>query len=180
MNETHTDKILGARRLSNYFWLITLFLSGLGFFLAGLSSYFKINLLIVTDPTKIEFIPQGIVMTFYGTLGLGFSCFLAAIVFWNIGGGYNKYDQENQKIEIVRMGFPGKNRVINIGCNWSDVDAVEMEVEEGLNPKRELYLCLKDQRKLPLTEISSPKPLIEIEQQAIAIANRLNVKIKGI
>jgi len=49
-----------------------------------------------------------------------------------------------------------------------------------LNPKRELYLCLKDQRKLPLTEISSPQALIEIEQQAIAIANRLNVKIKGI
>jgi hypothetical protein len=44
-NEIRQDKIIGSRRLSNYFWSFFLFVGGLGFLLAGLSSYFKINLL---------------------------------------------------------------------------------------------------------------------------------------
>ena len=38
------------------------------FLLAGISSYFKINLLPFANPTELVFIPQGLVMMFYGTL----------------------------------------------------------------------------------------------------------------
>jgi hypothetical protein len=69
-NEIRQDKIIGSRRFSNYFWSVFLFVGGLGFLLAGLSSYFKINLLPFANPTELVFIPQGLVMMFYGTLSL--------------------------------------------------------------------------------------------------------------
>jgi hypothetical protein len=75
-NEIRQDKIIGSRRFSNYFWSIVLFVGGLGFLLAGLSSYFKINLLPFSNPTELIFIPQGLVMMFYGTLSLGLSIYI--------------------------------------------------------------------------------------------------------
>ena len=59
----------GSRRLSNIFWATVVTLGGLGFFLTGLSSFFKINLLLFSDSSEISFIPQGIVLVFYGTVG---------------------------------------------------------------------------------------------------------------
>jgi uncharacterized membrane protein YsdA (DUF1294 family) len=64
-NEIRQDRIVGSRRFSNYFWAISLFFGGIGFLLAGLSSYFKINFLPFTNPTEIVFIPQGLVMIFF-------------------------------------------------------------------------------------------------------------------
>ena len=46
------DTIKGSRRNSNYFWIVILYTGGLGFFLAGLSSYFKRNLIPFTDVTR--------------------------------------------------------------------------------------------------------------------------------
>ena len=52
-NEIRQDKIVGSRRFSNYFWSVVLFIGGLGFLLAGISSYFKINLLPFTNSTQL-------------------------------------------------------------------------------------------------------------------------------
>ena len=68
--------ILGSKRISNYFWLIISLLGGVGFFLAGLSSYLQIQMLPFTKIDSISFIPQGIVMTFYGSIGILLSLFL--------------------------------------------------------------------------------------------------------
>jgi hypothetical protein len=46
------------------------------FLLAGTSSYFKVNLLPFANTTELVFIPQGIVMMFYGTLSLGLSLYI--------------------------------------------------------------------------------------------------------
>ena len=62
--ESKRTYILGSRRLSNIFWALTVSLGGFGFFLTGLSSYTKVNLLIFSDVTKILFVPQGIVLYF--------------------------------------------------------------------------------------------------------------------
>ena len=80
-NEIRQDKIVGSRRFSNYFWSVFLFIGGLGFFLAGISSYFKINLLPLTNTTELVFIPQGLVMIFYGTLSLSISFYIIITVF---------------------------------------------------------------------------------------------------
>ena len=59
-NEIRQDKIVGSRRFSNYFWSFFLLTGGLGFLLAGISSYFKVNLLPFANPTELVFIPQGL------------------------------------------------------------------------------------------------------------------------
>jgi hypothetical protein len=92
-NEIRQDKIVGSRRFSNYFWSVFLLIGGLGFLLAGISSYFKINLLPFANPTELVFIPQGLVMMFYGTLSLGISIYIIITVFLDIGSGYNEYNK---------------------------------------------------------------------------------------
>lgn len=79
------QNILGARRFSNFFWAVAVSLGGTGFLLAGLSSYFQTNLLIVSDPTDLQFIPQGIALTFYGVAGLLLAIYLWLVIFWNVG-----------------------------------------------------------------------------------------------
>ena len=56
---TIKEEIVGARNLSNIFVMVILLIAGSGFFLAGLSSYLKINLLLISDTSEIAFIPQG-------------------------------------------------------------------------------------------------------------------------
>ena len=88
----------GSRRLSNIFWAIIVSAGGLGFFLTGLSSFFKTNLLLFSDSTNISFIPQGIVLVFYGTVGLILGIFLSLTVWWNVGSGYNEYNKNSQEV----------------------------------------------------------------------------------
>jgi len=79
-----------------------LFVGGLGFLLAGISSYFKVNLLPFANPTELVFIPQGLVMMFYGTLSLGFSLYIILTVLLDVGGGYNEYNKTENLVKIVR------------------------------------------------------------------------------
>ena len=74
--EIRQDIIIGSRRFSNYFWTIFLLLGGLGFLLAGISSYFNKNFLPFSNSSELVFIPQGLVMMFYGTLSLGLSIYI--------------------------------------------------------------------------------------------------------
>ena len=76
------------------------FIGGFGFFTTGISSYLQKELLPFTKVDSIAFIPQGIVMTFYGTIGLLLSFFLILNIILNIGGGYNKYDKKNDLCAI--------------------------------------------------------------------------------
>ena len=91
-NEIRQDKIIGSRRFSNYFWSVFLFIGGLGFLLAGLSSYFKINLLPFANSIELNFIPQGILMLIYGLGALLVSIYLILIIIWDVGSGYNEFD----------------------------------------------------------------------------------------
>jgi len=50
-----------------------------------------------------------------------------------------------------------------------------MRIKEGINPKRQLLLCLNDSREIPLTGIDQQVALNKIENEAIEIAKFLNV-----
>jgi len=50
-----------------------------------------------------------------------------------------------------------------------------MKIKEGLNPTRQIWLCLKDTREIPLIGIEQPLALNKIEEEAIKIAKYLNV-----
>jgi len=179
-NEIRRDEILGSRRFSNYFWSVVLFLGGIGFLLAGVSSYLKINLLPFTNSTELVFIPQGLVMMFYGTLSFGISVYIITTVLLDIGGGYNEYNRIESLVKIVRKGFPGKNREILLTYPLSNIKYIGIKITEGLNPTRSIYLCLKDDRKIPLTPVQEPTSISNLEEEAASLAKFLNLKLENL
>ena len=177
-NSTITSYFTGSRRLSNIFWAVAVSLGGFGFFLTGLSSFFGVNLLIFSDSSEISFIPQGIVLLFYGTVGSILGIFLWLTIWWNVGFGYNEYNQVLSKVILYRQGFPGKNRELKLTFSFNEIKAVRMKIEDGLNPKRQLFLCLKDNRIIPLIGIDRPLSLTKIEQEAVNLAQYLSVYLE--
>jgi hypothetical protein len=174
------QEILGSRRLSNYWWAIVSLIGGAGFLLAGLSSYLKVNFLIVSDTRGLQFIPQGVALLFYGVAGSLVSLYLWLTILWDIGAGYNEFNKKTNKVKIFRWGFPGKNRRIEFECPIADVQAVKAEIKEGLNPKRTLYLRVKQRRDIPLTRVGQPMPLSELENQGAELARFLGVPLEGL
>ena len=174
-NSIITSYFMGSRRLNNIFWALTVTLGGVGFFLAGLSSFFEVNLLFFSDSTEISFIPQGIVLVFYGTVGSLLGIFLSLTIWWNVGSGYNEYDKTLKKVKLFRKGFPGKNRELTFTFSFMEIKSIKIRIKEGINPKRQLLLCLLDNREIPLTGIDQQISLNRIEDEAIMIAKHLNV-----
>ncbi|MGF1458547.1 MAG: photosystem I assembly protein Ycf4 [Leptolyngbyaceae cyanobacterium] len=172
--------VLGARRLSNYWWATVVSLGATGFFLAGLSSYLLVNLLPFADPTSLIFIPQGIAMGFYGVAGILLATYLWLIIGLDVGGGFNEFNKESDKIRILRTGFLGKNRRIEIEHPLDKVQAVRVDIREGLNPKRALYLRIKGRPDIPLTRVGQPLPLSELENQGAELARFLQVPLEGL
>jgi hypothetical protein len=174
------QNVLGSRRFSNYWWAAIVTLGSTGFFLASISSYFRVNLLIVTDATQLVFVPQGIVMGFYGCAGLLLASYLWLTILWDLGGGYNEFNQETGKFKVFRWGFPGKNRQIEIESNIQDIQSVRVSIKEGLNPQRSIYLRVKARRDIPLTRVGQPLPLDQLETQAAELARFLGVPLEGL
>jgi len=174
------QEVLGSRRLSNYWWATIISIGGIGFLLAGLSSYLKVNLILVSDPTQIQFIPQGVALLFYGVMGSLLALYLWLTILWNVGGGYNEFNKEKGLMTIFRQNYPGKNRVIELTTKLEDVQAVRAEIREGLNPKRELYVRAKQKRDIPLTRVGQPLGLSELENQAAQLARFLGVPLEGL
>jgi len=170
--------ISGSRRISNIFWAIVVSLGGLGFFLTGLSSYFKKNLLLLSNASTISFIPQGIALLFYGTVGVFIGLFLFLTIWWDIGFGYNDYDQKFKKIILYRRSFPGPNQNLKLTFNFAETKSIKVRIIEGLNPKRQLFLCLQDNREIPLNTIDHPAALDKIEKEAVALAKFLGVNLE--
>ena len=55
-----------------------------------------------------------------------------------------------------------------------------MELKEGLNPRRTIYIRIKGKKDIPLTRIGQPMTLEEIEKQAAELARFLQVSLEGI
>lgn len=174
-----SQPVLGSRRFSNYWWAIVVSIGGTGFFLAGLSSYLKVNLLPFADPTELLFIPQGIAMGFYGVAAILLALYLWLVILWDVGGGYNEFNKETGLVKIFRWGYPGKNRQIEFSCRTQDVQSVQAQIKEGLNPRRALYLRVKGRQAIPLTRVGQPLSLTELENQAAELARFLEVPLEG-
>lgn len=172
--------ILGARRLSNLWWASVITIGGGGFLLAGLSSYSHLDLLPIGNTTDLTFIPQGIALSFYGVAGTLLATYLWLTVIWNVGGGYNEFDKAQKKVRLFRQGYPGKNREVVIDIPFKQVKAIRVDVREGLNPKRALYLRVQGRGDYPLTRVGQPIALSDLENQAAEIARFLSVPMEGL
>lgn len=172
--------ILGSRRPSNYFWAAAVTVGGLGFLLAGISSYTQINLLPFSEPTKLTFLPQGLVMGLYGTAALVLASYLWTVISLDVGGGFNEFSKDSGRATIFRWGYPGKNRKVEVSYALDQILAVRVDIKEGLNPKRALYLKVKGKGDIPLTRVGQPLPLAELEVEGAQLAQFLNVPLEGL
>nr|YP_009522017.1 photosystem I assembly protein Ycf4 [Abies concolor]YP_010038316.1 photosystem I assembly protein Ycf4 [Abies georgei var. smithii]AXQ01091.1 photosystem I assembly protein Ycf4 [Abies concolor]QJU48700.1 photosystem I assembly protein Ycf4 [Abies georgei var. smithii]WNZ33815.1 photosystem I assembly protein Ycf4 [Abies ernestii var. salouenensis] len=173
------DPIKGSRKISNFFWACILFLGSLGFFLVGISSYFGKNLIPLLSSQQILFVPQGIVMCFYGIAGLFISSYLWCTILFDVGSGYNKFDKKTGIACLFRWGFPGRYRRIFLKFSMKDIQMIKMEVKEGISPRRVLYMEIKGLQNIPLTRIGDNLNLRDIEQKAAESARFLNTSIEG-
>nr|ARW64132.1 photosystem I assembly protein [Chondria sp. (in: red algae)] len=182
MNMIKIYKILGSRRFSNYWWATIILFGSLSFFLVGISSYLNIYLdkILINISNEFLFIPQGAVMVFYGMTGIFISLFLWYTIILDVGSGYNEFNHDTGLITIFRLGFPGKNRVLKLQYKIQDIAAIRINIQEGLSPKREIYLKIIDNREIPLTKVGEPIALSDIENQAKEISAFLKVGLEGV
>jgi len=183
----YSEIIKGASRVTNYFWVVILFLFGFGFFTTGFSSYsIYSNLNIpILNFTEIEFIPQGILLLFYGSCAILLSILIAIFVNLDIGSGTNVYDLQTEVVRIVRKGFPKFTNKLTLQQSniylvypFSEILYIELEIINGLNPKRVIYLLLKDNRRIPLTPSNQIDDLVFLEKRAIFIAKLLKIELR--
>ena len=174
------DPVVGAKRFSNYFWAGVVTTGATGFLITGASAYFEHNLLWFLDASEIKFFPQGLVMSFYGVAGSLLATYLWLTINWDVGAGYNEFNKDEGIMRIFRYGFPGKNRRINLVSNLADVQAVRVEIADGVNPRRVVYVRCKGKSDIPLTRIVQPMTLAEVEKQAADLAKFLGVPIEGL
>nr|YP_009241482.1 hypothetical chloroplast RF4 [Scherffelia dubia]AMP43389.1 hypothetical chloroplast RF4 [Scherffelia dubia] len=166
--------IVGSRRFSNLFWASFLTIGGFYFLITGLSSYFRFSFF---HSDNIIFFPQGLVMCFYGLLALFLSIYLWLTILWQVGGGFNEFNKKKGTFRFFRWGFPGKNRRIDFLYPLEEIEALRIQVVEGVNPKRIIYIRIKEKKEIPLTGISQPLTLEEIEKQASDLAIFLEVSL---
>lgn len=163
--------IVGERRLSNYIWSLVLSLGSLGFISAGLASYWH--------RSDLQFFPQGLLMCFYGSLGLLVSIYWWLLIFWNVGAGFNEVNKKEGWVRIFRWGYPGKNRRIDISYPLKEIQAIRVELGRTTT-QRSIYLRIKGKPDIPLTGVTEPLTLKEIEKQASELANFLQVSLEGL
>jgi len=177
---TIKQSIIGARNINSFLIMLVLFFAGLGFFLAGLSSYLNINLIKLTDTSQIVFIPQGIALLFYGTGAIGISIYLLLTIIWNIGSGYNEFSKLENIVRIVRLGFPGKNRTIFLSYDFKNIKNLKFLIKQGLNPRCNIILVLKDKREIPLFPAQFLLNPTETEKRAIELSKFLSVPLENL
>jgi hypothetical protein len=173
--------LLGERRFSNYFWATVVLLGGVGFSFKGISSAIGIT-------SDISFIPQGLLMSFYGSLGILLSLYWWFLIFWNVGAGFNEFNKKEGMIRIFRWGYPGKNRRIDFSYPLKDIEAIRVEFKQGIDSQRTIYLRIRESKttnsvrklEIPLTGVGQPLTLKEIEKQASELANYLQVSLEGL
>lgn len=172
------EYILGSRRISNYLFAFILFCGGLAFFLSGLSSYFKLNLIPFSDLTGLFFLPQGITLLFYGTVAICISIFVWLTIVLDVGSGINTYNKKTGEVLIYRRGI-GKNREIKYSYPLVNIESIRLRSAESFNSVPSIFLCLKDRREIPLTQLTLNPSIKEIEERAANLAKFLNVYLEG-
>ena len=178
---THSDgqilqTIQGSRRNSNVAVALIISLGSMGFLLASASSYWSLDLL-PGHSSQLLFVPQGLVMGLYGMAGS-----LLALYFWigialDVGGGENHFNRSSGRLTVRRRGF---RQWIEVDLPLDDVQAVKVDIREGLNPRRRLALKLRGRRDLPLTGVGQPMALAELETGGARLASFLNVPLQGL
>jgi hypothetical protein len=171
------QRVLGARRVSNVIVASAVSLGGIGFLLASLSSRLGHDLLPMLHAAELIWIPQGIVMGFYGLAALGLASYLWVVITVDLGSGINRFDKLTGRAVISRRGL---RQLIEVDIPLRDIQAVRLEIREGISPLRRLALRVQGRRDLPLTRVGEPLPLADLELSGATLARFLGVPLEGL
>jgi len=169
--------VLGSRRLSNVLVAALVTTGGLGFLLTSLSSRLERDLLPIGHPAELEWVPQGLVMGLYGVAALLLATYLWTVIGIDVGSGSNRFDRAAGQALITRRGF---RQAIAVEIPLREIQAVKVEVRDGLNPRRRLSLRVQGRRDLPLTRVGEPMPLADLELSGAQLARFLGVPLEGV
>ena len=169
--------VLGSRRLSNVLVALVVSTGGLGFLLTSASSRLGLDLLPIGHPAALEWVPQGLVMGLYGVAALLLSTYLWAVIAIDVGAGSNRFDRGSGEATITRRAF---RSMIDVRIPLQQIQAVKLEVRDGLNPRRRLSLRVQGRRDMPLTRVGEPMPLAELELGGARLARFLGVPLEGL
>ena len=81
-SQVRRDRVLVSRSLGNYWWATALTIGSIGFLVVGFSSFIGFNILPFVHAESIQFLPQGLVISFYGALGLSTAAYLWLAILW--------------------------------------------------------------------------------------------------
>ena len=176
-DDVFEQRVTGARRWSNLVVAVAVTLGGTGFLLASLSSRLGRNLLPMLHASDLSWIPQGIVMGFYGLCALALASYLWVVISVDLGSGINRFDKKSGNALIQRHGL---RRLIEVEIPLRDIQAVRLEVRDGISPLRRLALRVQGRRDLPLNRIGEPQPLAELELSGATLARFLGVPLEGV
>jgi len=169
--------VLGSRRLSNFLVVTIVSLGGLGFLLTSASSRLGRDLLPVGHPAELVWVPQGLVMGLYGLAALLLALYLWWVIAIDVGAGSNRFDRSSGQARISRRGFRSP---IVVDIPLRDIQAVKVEVRDGLSPRRRLSLRVQGRRDMPLTRVGEPVPLADLELAGAQLARFLGVPLEGL
>jgi hypothetical protein len=169
--------VLGSRRLSNLLVATMVSIGGLGFLLTSASSRLGRDLLPIGHPAELTWVPQGLVMGLYGVAAVLLALYLWTVIVLDVGAGSNSFDRSSGEAVISRRGF---RQTIAVALPLRDIQAVKVEIREGLSPRRRLALRVQGRRDLPLTRVGEPMPLAELERSGAELARFLGVPLEGV
>ncbi len=166
------------RNFNSFCVAMVLLVIGLSFCLIGLSLALKTPLILIADTSSLNFIPQGITMLFYGAGSLGLSMFVHLMMFCNLGSGYDEFLLSEKRIRLVRMGFPGKNRILFFSYELKNVKGLKFRAKTGINRSAKVLLILIDGREIPLFSNQFLLTTSKAEKKAIILSNSLNIPLE--
>ena len=70
-------------------------------------------------------------------------------------------------------------KTIKVEIPLKQVQAVKLDVREGINPRRRITLRIQNRNEIPLTGAGSPLSLIELEKKGAEIAKFLGINLEG-
>jgi hypothetical protein len=171
------QSVLGSRRLSNVLVAVLVSTGGVGFLLTSLSSYLGVDLLPVGHPAELLWVPQGLVMGAYSLAAVLLATYLWVVIALDVGSGVNRFDRAAGQCTITRRGF---RQWIHLDIPLREIQAVKVEVRDGLSPRRRLSLRVQGRRDLPLTRVGEPIGLSDLEQGGAELARFLKVPLEGV
>ncbi len=159
--------VFGSRKTSNYVVASMVSIGGVGFILAAISSYFGRRYLPIGNPETLIFVPQGLIMGFYGIAAFLIAIYLWTLISIDFGSGTNSFDKKIGTLFISRRGFL---KEVKVEIPLKDVKAVKLEIREGISPRRRISLRVQGRSDLPLSGVGELPSLIQLEQDGAELA----------